>query len=467
MRRRSNAQKCSREAKAINKDEHLLQLDISSFPVLQEMVEKMTPIEVLWKTVYQFEVSYDTWYYGPFQMLNAELIREEVDTMYKALVKLTKQLVTNPQAKRIAEQGRIRVDKFRVYLPILDAICCQGMQDRHWQQLSDELGEPINSTLYTTLGAMIDVGVQRIAAQLEAVSTSAGNEFELNMQLANMQEEWADISFELNEYRDSETYILSSLDDIQTLLDDHILKSQSMRGSPYIAALGDRATDWENKLVLMQDVMDVWMNVQATWMYLEPIFSSEDIMRQMPTEGRNFKAVDRIWRKVMTYALPDPKVIRVTDYPQLLELMRKAFEDLEGVQKGLNTYLEKKRLFFARFFFLSNDELLEILSETKDPLRVQPHLKKCFEGVSVIRIFWVSGTRDVRSSQCRRAHGFACQSICNAQALEFHIPYIEQTLSSSAQPANALHKYHRALGPWPMFAARIMFFAFSCARVEG
>lgn len=66
-----------------------------------------------------------------------------------------------------------------------------------------------------------------------------------------------------------------------------------MRSSPFIAALGEKATNWENKLISMQDIMDVWMNVQSTWMYLEPIFSSEDIMKQMPVEGRNFKAVSK------------------------------------------------------------------------------------------------------------------------------------------------------------------------------
>ena len=47
---------------------------------------------------------------------------------------------------------------------------------------------------------------------------------------------------------------------------------------------------------------------QMSWLYLEPIFSSEDIMRQLPVEGKRYQTMDRIWRKIMASAQQDPNV---------------------------------------------------------------------------------------------------------------------------------------------------------------
>jgi len=71
-------------------------------------------------------------------------------------------------------------------------------------------------------------------------------------------------------------------------------------------------------------------------------------MRQMPSEGAKFARVDKSWRDIMANTDADPHVLSATDMPEMLVTLRDCNSTLEQIQKGLNEYLEKKRIFFPR-----------------------------------------------------------------------------------------------------------------------
>ena len=119
-------------------------------------------------------------------------------------------------------------------------------------------------------------------------------------------------------------------------------------------------------------------------MYLENIFNAEDIQKQLPNESKLFQKVDRFWRDIMTKTHRNPSILETCASDGLLRRFQSNNKMLEEIQKCLEDYLETKRSAFPRFYFLSNDELLQILSQTRNPQAVQPHLRKCFDNMASI-----------------------------------------------------------------------------------
>ncbi|MEQ2235692.1 hypothetical protein ILYODFUR_004863 [Ilyodon furcidens] len=378
----SNLEEAVGELEEINKEQTLLDREQTQFPMLQTLIADKQPYEQLWNTAFNFDSMSEVWLNGPFRHLDAEKISDELDTMWRTMHKLTKTFFNLLGPSHVANNFKSRINQFKQHLPVLTTICNPGLKDRHWEKISHTVGFDVRPNKNSTLQSMLDLELSKFSKELEEIGASASKEFSLEKSMDKMKKEWADLRFSFSSYRDTDTKIVSAVDDVQLLLDDHIIKTQTMRGSPFIRPLEAECKTWEEKLLSMQDILDAMLKCQATWLYLEPIFSSEDIIAQMPEEGRKFGIVDCYWKNIIAEALKDTRVLVATGQPNMLEQLQESNDHLDEIQKGLNTYLEKKRLFFPRFFFLSNDELLEILSQTKDPLCVQPHLKKCFEGIA-------------------------------------------------------------------------------------
>lgn len=119
--------------------------------------------------------------------------------------------------------------------------------------------------------------------------------------------------------------------------------------------------------------------VQRQWVYLEAIFASQqDQDRQLIGDINKFQNLNT---RISTH------MDRIHSKPNILTalLIENFYADLDDIskrldesQKVLNSLLETKRGAFPRFYFLANDDLFELLGNSKDPAKVNKHIKKCF-----------------------------------------------------------------------------------------
>jgi dynein heavy chain len=109
--------------------------------------------------------------------------------------------------------------------------------------------------------------------------------------------------------------------------------------------------------------------------------SAEDIRAQLPDDTRRFEQVDGAFKELMREAREEPGVIVACTLDGREELLKGFLGEIELCQKALSEYLGQKRKIFARFYFVSEQALLDILSNGNNPEKVDEYLGDCFDGL--------------------------------------------------------------------------------------
>ncbi|XP_071963333.1 dynein axonemal heavy chain 6-like [Antedon mediterranea] len=280
------------------------------------------------------------------------------------------------------------VVSFKKGMPVISSLRNPALRSRHWKEIQDLIGRNILIEKNFSLGKLLELQVFEHKDRINDISTQASNEATLEVMLNKVIDLWQGTDFRLVPHGSRDVVIISGADDITIQLEESQVTVATIRGSRYVTPIKALVEEWDRKLNVFSRTLDEWMTCQRNWLYLEQIFSTPDIQRQLPSEAKLFIQVDKSWKEVMRRTEDRPNALRAATAPGVLEILQTNNSNLEKIQKCLEDYLETKRLVFPRFYFLSNDELLDILAQSKNPDAVQPHLVKCFGNIKSLEIVY-------------------------------------------------------------------------------
>ncbi len=277
-----------------------------------------------------------------------------------------------------------KIDDFLDILPILEQLSNKAMRPRHWQQIMQITGSTIRVE-ELKLEGLLNIGILDHRDEIEEICNGSVKELQIETKLAAIAEEWADLNFVFANFKNRGPVILKGqeLSEVMEKLEDSQMTLGSMATNRYSAPFREEVALWIAKLSTVADTIEQWTVVQSMWMYMEAVFASGDIAKQLPQEAKRFAQIDKNFLKIVTRAYETRNVINTCYGNEMMKtLLPHLTEQLELCQKSLTGYLEAKRGLFPRFFFVSDPVLLEILSQSSDPNAIRPHLQSVFDSIA-------------------------------------------------------------------------------------
>lgn len=136
---------------------------------------------------------------------------------------------------------------------------------------------------------------------------------------------------------------------------------------------------WQKHLANVADVFVLIGEIQRTWSYLEPLFiGSEEVKRELPEDAKRFEGIDVNVKHELKTCWEIKNIDQACNQEGLLARLENIQEQLEICKKSLSDFLDGRRRQFPRYYFTSEADLLDILSNGSTPEKVLKHTAKVY-----------------------------------------------------------------------------------------
>ncbi|KAI5541278.1 dynein heavy chain family protein family [Trichomonas vaginalis G3] len=325
--------------------------------------------------------------YGKLQSLFAVSFSTFVPQEFKSkIIGLNEKMQAMEQNVKNYEPWEYYQDNLKKILkiyPILEGLKSPAIITRHWSLIGQKFNKTIDIEKIT-LQEIYDFDLEKNQEFIAEITRNAQGEFSLHQYLEKLNTSWNTLEFEFSNYNEN-IQIIKSWDVIMSTISDHLNFLGTMQTSPFFNVFREQATSWTTKLNQLQVSLDDWLDVQRRFIYLEGVFNSSDIRQILAKATTSFKRNEKEFIKLTKQAQQLKIVIQILTIPNIDVTLQTLNDNFLQLQKELSDYLEKQRSYFPRFFFIGDEDLLEIIGKSSQINEIQKHFSKMFEGLHQVK----------------------------------------------------------------------------------
>ena len=411
----NNLDNAVKKMQELNTREKLLQIEASIYENLTQLIDKNEPYKKMRFWSVDFEGEESKWDKLAIVKLKYSEVSKKVESVFKEVNTLQRKfelLEDSEEAIKICGHILQHINKFREKMPLIKSLTKDALTGKnrgginpYWTEIMRTTGLESAAKKIpqqsVTLSDLINEHKMMDHIQiLEEICNRAEREYTLELRYTDeILEVLKKVKLTYADHKQTGTYIITGVDELMQTLDEKLTLLVVMKQNPNIKPIKQDVEKTEVRLKGYQDMFEDWVKCQRDWIYLEPIFGSEEIKVELPEPSKWFEEVDSKWRQIMNYVKSNNLIFESQDQDKIPIALKKSNELLDKIQKSLNKYLSAKREEFPRFYFLSDEELLEILSKAKDPTLVTKYMKKCFEAIEYIEFNKSKEVINMKSSE--------------------------------------------------------------------
>ncbi|KAG5519734.1 hypothetical protein PMAC_000007 [Pneumocystis sp. 'macacae'] len=366
------------EKNSIVKAKEALNLDSILDNHLPAVLEEVVDFKSVWSAINTLWKSLNELMETPWSLVIPRKIRQSLDN----LLNIAKEMPSSVRQYIAFEHIQNLLRQYIKVNYLISELKAQFIKERHWERLFKLLKPQKHIILASlTIGDLWKLDLITNKNTIMNIISDARGEMILEEFIKNVRETWSNYSLNLLNYRNI-CKLICNWDDLFTKCIDDLNSFSAMKSSPYYKIFQEDASSWEYRLNKIHVLFDLWADVQRQWVYLEGIFSGNvDIKHLLPIESQRFENISSEFLTIMKKVYKSSFVLDILSIPNIDRSMERLLDLLQKIQKALTEYLERERVLFPRFYFIGDEDLLEMIGNSNDIKRIQKHFCKMFSGL--------------------------------------------------------------------------------------